>query len=267
MISRLLDRLGRAYLHYESPLSLLAQRLTGREVVTVADRATGLRFRCRRGADRMLGEIFHSKVYDVPTVPVRSGDLVVDVGANHGFAACYFAARGARVIAFEPDPATYALLVENVATNGLADRIHSVAQAVADRDGTAELRRSPDLGGGMSTIHDRFAASGLFAITDTVPVQTATVGGLGLGPIRLLKLDCEGSELDILRSLDRALLDRIDSLAIEYHPAAYPLSELVDTILGWGDFHLSKVVTDEVANANLHAVSARALAEWADGLS
>src|SRR5262245_18952163 len=215
----------------------------------------------------MLGEVFHTRVYDIPTVPVRPGDTVVDVGANHGFASCYFAQRGARVIAFEPDPANYELLVENVTANDLQDRIRSFPCAVADRGGRANLRRSPDLGGGFSTIHDRFAASGFFTITDTVEVRTVTVGGLELGRIRLLKLDCEGSELDIVRSLDRTLRDTIDSLAIEYHPSAYSLSQLVDTILGWGDFHLSKVVTEDVTNAILHVVSARALAAWARGLS
>ena len=157
MIARLLHRLGKAHLNYRHPLSLLAQRVIGRPVITVADRETGLRFRCRHGADRMLGEIFHSRIYDIPTAPVGRGDVVVDVGANHGFTCCYFAARGAEVVAFEPDPATYPFLTANIAANGLADRIRAFPWAVAGSEGIARLNTADELGGGMSTLHDRFA--------------------------------------------------------------------------------------------------------------
>ncbi|HZF08596.1 MAG TPA: FkbM family methyltransferase [Thermoanaerobaculia bacterium] len=269
MIAHLLHRLAKAQMNYQHPFGLLAQRLLGRRIVTVTDRATGLRFRCRRGADRMLGEIFHSQIYDIPTAPVESGDVVVDVGANHGFTSCYFAQRGATVIAFEPDPATYGFLEANVAANRLTDRIRTFPSAVAGQEGIARLQTADELGGGMSTLNDQFANAHGLTITGTVSVRTeslpAIFSRLELDRVRLLKLDCEGSELDILRSLDPATREKIDSLAIEYHPEAYPLTELVDVLLGWTGFQLSKVVTQEVTNANLNVVSERAMREWARG--
>jgi len=269
MIARLLHRLAKAQMNYDHPFGLLAQRVLGRRIVTITDRATGLRFRCRRGADRMLGEIFHSRIYDIPTAPVQNGDVVIDVGANHGFTSCYFAQRGATVIAFEPDPATYGFLSANVAANRLTDRIRTFPSAVAGQEGIARLQTADELGGGMSTLHDRFASAHGLAITGIVEVRTeslpAILSRLGLERVRLLKLDCEGSELDILRSLDPATLEKIDSLAIEYHPEAYRLSDLVDVLLGWTGFQLSKVVTQEVTNANLNVVSDRAMREWARG--
>ena len=260
-------RAAKAVHNYRRPFGLVAQRALGRELVTLADRGSGLRFRCLQGADRMLGEICHSRVYDIEAAPVRPGDVVVDVGANHGFAACWFARRGARVFAFEPSPQVYELLQRNVADNGLADRVRTFPEAIAERDGHAELLISPVLGGGTSTLHPELAAASSLPITGRAEVRVrslpAVIRELGLGRIRLLKLDCEGSELAILRSLDRALLDQVDSLAIEYHPEVYSLAELVGTVLSWGDFHLSKVTTLDVANANLHAVHRRAIEEWA----
>jgi FkbM family methyltransferase len=264
-------RFGKAARNYRHPLGLLAQRALGRPRVEVADRLTGLRFQCLQGADRMLGEIFHTRVYDVPTAPVRPGDVVVDVGANHGFTACWFAHRGARVVAFEPSPEVFALLQANVAANGLGDRITLFQEAVSDRDGTATLLVTPALGGGMSTLDPRFAERLALPVTGTPEVRTRSLPAvfreLGLARVRLLKLDCEGSELAILRSLDSDALERIDSLAIEYHPDSYPLSDLLDVVLGWGDFHVSKVAALDVENANLHAVSRRALEEWATSLA
>jgi FkbM family methyltransferase len=261
-----LFRVAKGMRNYRSPFVLLAERALGREIVTVTDRETGLRFRCLQGADRMLGETFHSRVYDVPTAPVRPGDVVIDVGANHGFTTCYFAHRGARVFAFEPSPAVFRLLEENVAASGLRDRVRIFEEAVTDREGRTEMLVSPVLGGGMSTLHPVFAERLDLPVSSRVEVRSrnlpAVIRTLGLEKIRLLKLDCEGSELDILRSLDRETLDKIDALAVEYHPDVYPLADLVATILGWNDFHLAKVATQDVANANLHAVSRRAIEEW-----
>ncbi len=260
-----LYRIAKAVHNYRRPFSLLAQRAFGREMVTVTDRRTGLHFRCLRGADRMLGEICHSRIYDIETAPLRPGDVVLDVGANHGFAACWFAYHGAQVYAFEPAPQVYELMVQNVAANGLTDRVRTFPEAISGREGRAELLISPVLGGGTSTLHPELAAT--LPITGRTEVRVrslpAVIEELGLDRIRLLKLDCEGSELEILRSLDPALLDRIDSMAIEYHPAVYSLVELVETLLATG-FHLSKVTTLDVTNANLHAVHPRSLKEWAE---
>jgi FkbM family methyltransferase len=265
--SAYLYRLAKAVHNYRRPFWLLAQRALRRETITVHDRGTGLRFRCLQGADRMLGETCHSRIYDIPAAPVRSGDVVVDVGANHGFATCWFAKRGARVYAFEPAPEVYRLLERNVAENGLADRVRTFPEAIVDREGCAELLISPVLGGGTSTLYPELAAKNALAVSSRIEVRVrslpAVLRELEIGRVRLLKLDCEGSELAILRSLGRTTLDAIDSLAIEYHPEVYPVADLVDTVLAWGDFHLSKVATQDVANANLNAVSRRVLQEWA----
>ncbi len=264
----LLFRVGKGVANYRHPFSLLAQRALGREIVSVTDRRSGLSFRCLRGADRMLGEICHTRVYDIESAPVRPGDVVIDVGANHGFAACWFAHLGAEVYAFEPAPRIFGLLQGNIATNGLTDRVRAFPVAISDREGLVELMLSPALGGGTNTIHPELAAT--LPISGRAEVMGRPLGALirelDLGRIRLLKLDCEGSELAILRSLDRDLLDRIDSLAIEYHPAVYPVAELIEALEQIGDFHLSKVTTLDVANANLHAVRRRTFTEWAAGV-
>ena len=39
------------------------------------------------------------------------------------------------------------------------------------------------------------------------------------GPVDLVKMDCEGSEYDIVASASGATMSRIDRLVLEYHPA------------------------------------------------
>lgn len=90
--------------------------------------------------------------------------------------------------------------------------------------------------GGADTIHVQ-RAEGISMVVDQkgkVPVQVARLSSL-IPPderIRLLKLDCEGSELDILRDLKAP--ERFDSIAIEFHDHAYPLEELLQCLLGFG---------------------------------
>jgi FkbM family methyltransferase len=267
-VASLLYRLAKANRNFRHPLRLLGQRALARRVVTVADRRSALHFLCQRGADRMFGEVFHSRVYDIPSAPVRMGDWVIDVGANHGFATCHFASQGARVVSFEPHPAIYRLLTTNIAANGLASQVEAHCVAVAARDGRALLSISRELGGGMSTIHEGFARGVGIHVEETVDVEvtslTSVLDRLAAPSIRLLKLDCEGSELEILQSLSPAARRRIDSIAIEVHPPACALADVVDLILGWGDFHLSQAMTTDWKNSNLHLVSDRALTEWAE---
>src|SRR5690349_8415761 len=50
---------------------------------------------------------------------LREGDVFMDVGANVGAYTVLAAATGARVVAFEPIPAAFAHLTDNVRVNGI----------------------------------------------------------------------------------------------------------------------------------------------------
>lgn len=261
-------RLAKAFMSYRHPLWLATQRLSGRRLVRFEDEATRLKFACRRGADSMFGDTFHARVYDVPTAPVRHGDLVIDVGANHGFATCLFAHRGANVVAFEPSPEVFRLLVANVEANGLVTAVTATQAAVGVRDGVGQLLETSALGGGMSTLSPAFAATSGVAYPRATEVEVRSIGSVlaSLAPrrVRLLKLDCEGSELDLLAVLTPDERARIDSIALEYHANAYPLRDLAELLLGWQGFHVAKVTTLDTPNANLQIVQTAAIRAWAD---
>jgi FkbM family methyltransferase len=266
-------RVALAFARYGNPVGLGLARFFGRPLVRVVDRASGLEFRCLTGADRMFGEIFHAALYDVPGVPVRPGDVVVDVGANHGFASCHFAHQGAQVLAFEPSPEVFRLLEANVAHNRSRRRLRGDvrcdARAVATEP-TVELLVSPRLGGGMTTISPTFARATATSISTRVRVPAidldAVLRSIQEPRIRLVKLDCEGAEDGILGRLSEEQRRRVDSWAIEFHPQAYDLGPFLDRLLAWPATHVSKAPEFGVANANLFAVRSDALAEGLGGL-
>ena len=236
-LAKLLQYYSRAAVNYANPLGLFLQRwwLKGsQDLLTVTDRSTGISCHCRSGAFQMFGEVYHMHLYDVPWVPIRPGDLVIDIGANHGFYSLYAAHLGATVLAFEPQKDTFDLLQANIKRNGFEDRIHAFPCAVGAKSGTISLSVSANLAGGMSTTSLRFRQNTGIDVIDEyeVPVLSLheVIAEHAQSTVRLIKLDCEGSELDILRGLPPSDWQQIDSLACELHPEAYSSAELFNCI-------------------------------------
>ncbi len=74
---------------------------------------------------------------------IRPGATFVDLGANIGFYTVPLAvaakAGGGVVAAFEPHPANYRRLSENVALNGLNDYVRLFELGLSSEEGEAEL--------------------------------------------------------------------------------------------------------------------------------
>jgi FkbM family methyltransferase len=156
-----------------------------------------------------LEEIFLHGDYDI-SLPSDPG-VVVDLGANAGQASRFFRSRypDARIIAVEPDPATFRHLERN-----LGDDANAVTRqvAVTAAPGDVRLRRFPD-------------ASWMSQVTadedddDTVAVPGLTLDEVlteqGVDRVDLLKVDIEGLEIDVLTS--GAALRRADTVIGELH--------------------------------------------------
>jgi FkbM family methyltransferase len=256
--------------NYRNPLSIIYRRTMGAAIVKVVDRKTGLTFNCRRGADHMMSETFYARIYEIPFVPIRQGDLVIDVGANHGFYSCWAARQGAIVHAFEPDPSTYKLLVQNIAVNGLEGRVFPHQSAIAAETGSLQMHCTADMGGGLSTIIPAFAAKSGIEVNSRVIVQTLSLADAlqlcGGSRVRVCKMDCEGAEKSILANASSTTLDRFDGIVLEYHPQAYELDEFMEMLLAWKEFHVSKVVgyDRDLGNANLSIVRTETIRQWCD---
>jgi FkbM family methyltransferase len=262
----LLYRTARTLRNYRNPLTIARQRLLGASLIDVVDRKTGLQFRCRPGAEVMMAETLHRHVYDLEFVPLQEGDIVFDIGANHGFYSCWAALQGATVYAFEPDPQCFSLLETNIRANNLEKKVRAFPYAVSAQTGEVNLLCSLKLGGGMNTIVPEFAERSGIDFTSFVRVKAISFNdALALcdcGRLRVCKLDCEGSELSILKSIDRHTREKIDAFVMEYHNEAYKLSELMRLLLDWDGYHISKVGASEIANANLSVIRSDLIRHW-----
>jgi len=139
---------------------------------------------------------------------------VLDIGAHVGSftVALASAVPGAEVTAFEPSADRVSYLQQNVATNGLADRVTVVQAAVGGQAGRAMLIGG---GGGGAVVAGSAEADG--DVVDVVGFEDV-MNSID-GPVDLVKMDCEGGEYDIVASASESALRRIDRLVLEYHPA------------------------------------------------
>jgi FkbM family methyltransferase len=155
---------------------------------------------------------------------VRPGDLALDCGAHTGRITEVLAARGAEVIAFEPNPDAYAVLSERFAGH---PRVRCVQAAVATTEGRAPLylhARAAESPVARATGSSLLQDKGNVDPETWVEVETvdldAFVRGLD-GDVALLKLDVEGMELPVLRRLaETGTIDRIRHLLVEMHDRA-----------------------------------------------
>jgi FkbM family methyltransferase len=230
--------------HYGNPVEILWQRL-GQSSLTkfrIVDRRSGVVCCCRPAAQRMFGEVWFDRDYDVPGLSLRPGDLVLDIGGNQGFFACYAAWLGCNVLTFEPDADNMQLLRSNLEANGFTNRVKAVQAAVKTTAGEACLFRTGRLGGGMNTTVAQFAKRLGFGDGEIITVPSVnlpdTLKAEAIERIRLCKIDCEGAELEIVESLSSVEMERIDAFAVEFHRDAYSPDLLVAALERWGTHHV-----------------------------
>jgi FkbM family methyltransferase len=150
-------------------------------------------------------------------VPYGSA-TVLDLGANIGAFSVYASrCRGAhRIYAVEPVAATFAILQTNIEANGLTN-VQLVRKGIAARSG----RRTIHLGTTSqhaSLIHrgDPQYESGNTENVDVVTLEDL-FRELRLDEIDMVKMDCEGGEVEAILAASDATLRRIKHLSLEYH--------------------------------------------------
>lgn len=169
----------------------------------------------------ILSEICDHEVYDRLKRFVRDNSVVVDIGANIGVfsvRAAYFAKK-VRVVSYEPFPANFEMLRENVRINGLENGERMVVpnqKAVSGARGELELFFSPG-DSGLVSQHNQSDKGH----TRSVKVPAVTLADVfsdnNITTCDFLKMDCEGAEEDILLNAPAELFDRIRSITLEWH--------------------------------------------------
>ena len=172
---------------------------------------------------------------------VREGSVVLDIGANCGWYSLALARHcaSASIHAFEPIPHTHALLMRNVAHNGLGN-IHPHRLAFSDQEAELEFLHTPQCSGATSLLAagQPVPAAQLERIRCPGTTLDAFCASHGLAP-DIIKCDVEGAELMVMRGAGRILEAHRPAILIEllrkwsqrfgYHP-----NDVVALLAGYG---------------------------------
>jgi len=174
-----------------------------------------------RAANIIAWEL-HDDCYDLDRIDFKPGDVVIDIGAHIGFFAIYTALRFPQVLihSFEPFPENYELLQQNLERNGITT-VRTYQLGVSGDGSPLEMVTNPQNTGSATCYsrtleHDR---------TTGIPSTTLDhiFDSLGVDKCKLLKIDCEGSEYEILWSTRS--LAKVEYLSGEFHQNEWLLSE------------------------------------------
>lgn len=138
-------------------------------------------------------QAFVSRDFDSANLPA-SADRIVDLGANVGLAAVFFALRypRAHILAVEPDGENFAALCCN--TRALGDRVQAECPAASQTDGVLHT---------MAALLDR----------------------AGFGDVDILKVDIDGGELALFAQGGGNWLERVALIIVETHDRSHPGSD------------------------------------------
>ncbi|GJM44231.1 MAG: hypothetical protein DHS20C21_10730 [Gemmatimonadota bacterium] len=154
--------------------------------------------------------------YGIDSIDFADGDTLVDIGGNVGMVAIYAARRhpGIRVLSYEPIRDNHDHFVQNLERNGVTN-VRLFHRAVTGDGRELEMTvHASNSGGATAQVRD-------LEMNDHL---RSRVGSTTLDEIfrehrleraRLLKIDCEGSEHEVLRAA--TCLDRVDYLSGEFH--------------------------------------------------
>jgi FkbM family methyltransferase len=164
--------------------------------------------------------IFIRRDYDFDVK--RTPEIIVDAGANIGFASIYFANKfpDAKIIAIEPEESNLVILKKNIAPY---KNIILVGKALWHENKTINL---VDPGSGKWGFMTQAKGGVEEKFGKTVhEVQGATVDTImkeqGIGHIDILKIDIEGAEREIFKD-PSAWIEKADALIVELHERKKP---------------------------------------------
>lgn len=153
-------------------------------------------------------------------------DTLFDIGANIGVYSIFAGlARGARVVAFEPEALNYAALNENIAANpGLDEKVVALCLAASNRNDITRLNLSEQTVGGSG--HSLTSEVGYFLEPRPAAFKQGAmacrlamlvVGGVLPQPTAI-KIDVDGFEHEVVEGLGTVLYDT-RTLCVEVNPA------------------------------------------------
>ena len=177
---------------------------------------TGLKIKIRTNSTDLMAltNLWMINEYCVEDFQIAKNDTIIDVGAHIGLFSLLVSqfCKTGKIFSFEPISDNFNLLMSNLKLNH-TENIHPFNLAVSKNTSSVDLFLSSD-----QSAHSIFSSDSESTTVKSISLQRIFDENK-ISSCKLLKLDCEGAEYEIIDSLPLEYFDKIENIAIEYHVA------------------------------------------------
>jgi len=186
------------------------------EKYVIFETKTGLKIKIRTNSTDLMAltNVWMLNEYAVEDFQLAKNDTIIDVGAHIGLFSLLVSqfCKTGKIFSFEPISDNFNLLMSNLKLNH-TENIHPFNLAVSKNTSSVDLFLSSD-----QSAHSIFSSDSEPTTVKSISLQRIFDENK-ISSCKLLKLDCEGAEYEIIDSLPLEYFDKIENIAIEYHVA------------------------------------------------
>ena len=170
--------------------------------------------------------------YNFDSIDFKDGDVVIDIGGNIGMVSIYLAKKYPflKIYAFEPVKQNYENFLKNIELNNINKDIIKVFNLAITKDRRDVILTSPFYNSGASNIYNNFRGSGNIISNNDISIKSITFDDIfsnnNISKCKLLKIDCEGAEYEILYSANVENLKNCEYMRAEFHGKKYKQKDL-----------------------------------------
>jgi len=155
-------------------------------------------------------DFFEAEILDFLKEHFNNQRVIIDIGANIGDSAIYFALKGAKkIIALEPFPKNFNSAKKNIELNNLSDKIELQLAGCSSK--TGEMIVNSIEGSSQSSLRESSEGKNIPLLTLENIIKTNKIESA------LLKMDCEGCEYDSILNSSEDILKKFSHIQLEYH--------------------------------------------------
>lgn len=177
---------------------------------------SGLKIKIRTNSTDIMAftHVWLIKEYSGPGFDLHESDTVMDIGAHIGLFTLFASqfCKNGKIYCFEPVKENYDILVSNINLNHLSN-VSAFNIAVTDKTSPVRIFLNQDESG-----HSMFEQN-----STPIETQSTTLKNIfdenNIHSCDFIKMDCEGAEYEIIRTLPQDYFGRIQKMIIEYHMA------------------------------------------------
>lgn len=159
--------------------------------------------------------------YNFDSIDFKDGDVVIDIGGNIGMVSIYLAKKYPflKIYAFEPVKQNYENFLKNIELNNINKDIIKVFNLAITKDRRDVILTSPFYNSGASNIYDNYSNG--IVLNNDISIKSITFDDIfsnnNILKCKLLKIDCEGAEYEILYSANVENLKNCEYMRAEFH--------------------------------------------------